>query len=300
MNAQDAYLDDVRRRLDGLTRTQRATVLDDLRGHLADAADAGRSDEEAITALGSPTEIAARVYEEFGSAPIAVERARRALLWTAVGIGIALAVIVAFLLPSYTTIVDADGLEELMVPQNLFDVMGLAGPLICLVPAAVVLVPLLVPERARNSTTLAAAIILTAFSIVGGFTIGGFFTPVAMLAWGAVITPWRLRAAGGFSLGWRVAGAAVVLLPALALLGGLLTGTLGLSVVSVLMMLVAAALAVLMVLGHRAAGWAVAALGAITLLSVLLNAGMLAIAVVWAGGMLLAVGLSHALGARRD
>lgn len=299
MNAQDAYLDDVRRRLDGLTDSQRATVLDDLRGHLADAADAGRSDAEAIAALGSPAEIAARVYEEFGGAPTAVERARRVLLWTAVGIGIALAVIVAFLLPSYTTVVDGDGLEEFLMPQSLFDVMGLAAPLICLVPAAVALVPLLVTERARTATTLGAAVVLTVFSIVGGFTIGGFFAPVAMLAWGAVITPWRLRTAGGFTLPWRIAGAAVVMLPVLVLLGGALTGSVGLSGLSVLLMLVAAVLAVCMALGRRWAGWAVAAFGGVLLLSVLLDAGLLVLAVVWAGGLLLTVGLAHALGARR-
>lgn len=298
MTTHDTYLEEIRRRLDGLTPSQRETVLDDLRAHLADAADAGRSLDETRVALGTPAEIAQRSYEEFGGAPSAAGRAWRVLLWTAVGAGIVLAVIVAFLMPSYR-ISTSNGAYESIETLPLASAFGPGIALLCLIPAVIAVAPLLAPKRLRTVITLTAAIVLTVFVIIAGFTIGGFFAPVAMLAWAAVVTPWRLRVAGGFGLPWRLAAAAIVILPALVWLGGVLTGTIGWGAVTVIPILVSAVLAALIAMGYRAAGWAVAALGALTLVSVVLNFGMLALGVVAAGGLLLTVGVAQALGARR-
>ncbi|BDZ40058.1 hypothetical protein GCM10025863_26720 [Microbacterium suwonense] len=65
MTAEDTYLHAVERMLHGIAPEHRATVLDDLRGHFADAEEAGRPIEETIRALGAPQEIADRAREEF-------------------------------------------------------------------------------------------------------------------------------------------------------------------------------------------------------------------------------------------
>lgn len=298
MNTHDTYLEEICRRLDGLTPSQRETVLDDLRGHLADAADAGRSQEETQAALGTPSEIAQRSYEEFGGAPSAVDRAWRVLLWTATGTAVMLAAVVAFLMPSYQ-VSTSNGPYQSIETLSLVDAFGPGIALLALIPAVIAVAPLLVPKRLHTVTTLTAAIAITAFVIIAGFSIGGYFAPVAMLAWAAVITPWRLRIAGGFGFGWRLAAAAVVILPVLVWLGGISTGAIAWGAVTVIPMIISAALAVLIAMGYRAAGWAVAAFGAIALVSVILNFGMLALGVIAAGGLLLTVGLAHALGARR-
>lgn len=51
-NTEGAYLRDVGERLRALTPEQRDAVLDDVRAHFADAADAGRTPEQAAEGLG--------------------------------------------------------------------------------------------------------------------------------------------------------------------------------------------------------------------------------------------------------
>ena len=61
MNVEDRYMRSVERRLRTIAPEQRSAVLDDLRGHFADAGDAGRPVDETIRGLGSAQEIAAEM-----------------------------------------------------------------------------------------------------------------------------------------------------------------------------------------------------------------------------------------------
>lgn len=298
MNAQETYLDEVRRLLDGLNRARRTIVLDDLRGHLADAADAGRSPEEAVRALGSPEEIAARAYEEFGGAPVAVDRSWRVLQSSAVGLAVVLAVIVAFLIRGYGYTV-TDGIEDAATSTTLFEALGLGAALFCLLPAFLALAPFVVPERWRIASTAVVAALLTVGSASFPFAGAEFFAPVAMLGWAAVITPWRLRIAGGFGLGWRIAAAALIAVPGVALVVATINGTVGLSILAAVGIAIMLGLAALVIHGYRSAGWAVAAFGAFILISGLFSTSLLTLGLIWVGGMLITIGLSHALGSHR-
>ena len=63
-NAEGAYLRAVSKRLQSLTAEQRDAVLGDVRAHFADAADAGRSPEQAAASLGDPARFSEQVRTE--------------------------------------------------------------------------------------------------------------------------------------------------------------------------------------------------------------------------------------------
>ena len=65
MTTEDTYLRSVERMLSSIAPEHRDAVLDDLRGHFADAVEAGRSIDDVIAGLGSPAEISERAAEEF-------------------------------------------------------------------------------------------------------------------------------------------------------------------------------------------------------------------------------------------
>lgn len=87
-NAEDTYLRDVGKRLQALTPEQRDAVLDDIRAHFADAADAGRSPEQAVESLGDPATFTERVRVELGHEPGRADRIRRILQWLATGVAV--------------------------------------------------------------------------------------------------------------------------------------------------------------------------------------------------------------------
>lgn len=313
MTTEEKYLQDVERMLRGIAPAHRQTVLDDLRGHFADAAELGRPVDEVVAGLGAPGEIAERAREEFGTDDSAAERAWWVLQRTAIAIALIVGVVVAFLMPSYandTETVSSDG--TVLVTdgtQNLVQANGLWVALIALVPALIAAVPLVVPRRARQLATVCAAVLLTLMALIGGFTLGGFFLPTSLLAWAAVLVRARLRGRG-FALGWRVTGALLTAVPLASLLA-LLPYSFGMPrryadysetgpsvevsawawpVVAVLLLL-----AVLIACGIRTAGWLLAAIGAAILVFGLFSGGMMTILIVWLGGWWLTIGLAHAV-----
>src|SRR5690606_40328428 len=60
MTTEDDYLRSVERMLSAISPEHRTAVLEDLRGHFADAEEAGRPFDEVVRGLGYPTVIAVR------------------------------------------------------------------------------------------------------------------------------------------------------------------------------------------------------------------------------------------------
>ncbi|MGB3375687.1 MAG: DUF1700 domain-containing protein [Microbacterium sp.] len=318
MTTEDDYLRAVERMLRGIAPEHRATVLDDLRGHFADAEEAGRPVEETIRALGAPQEIAERAREEFGAdagaADVRAERAWRVLQGTAVVVAVVIGVVVAFIMPSYTGAIDtmsSDGTStHVDTSQTLIEVNGLWVALIALVPALIALVPMVVPRRARTATASAAAVLLTLMAVVGGFTIGGFFLPTVMLGWAALIVWVRLRRSG-FGVLWRITGGVLAALPVLGFLLPLFGGLPGryadrtegsdfqVSAWGWPFLAAVLVFAVLIAIGYRAAGWVLAALGLVMLVWALVSGQLFALLVIWLGGWWLTIGLAHAVTASR-
>ena len=135
VSTEGDYLRDVGKRLRALTPEQRDAVLDDVRAHFADAADAGRTPEQAAESLGDPAQFTERVRAELGHEPGRSDRMWRILQWLATGLAVFTAMFVTFLLPD-------DGGYEV-------DGLGFEIVLLHLIPALIAVLPILLPARFR-------------------------------------------------------------------------------------------------------------------------------------------------------
>ncbi|GAA2894464.1 HAAS signaling domain-containing protein [Microbacterium esteraromaticum] len=327
MNTEDTYLRSVERMLHTIAPTHRTAVLDDLRGHFADAADAGRAVDETIRGLGSPQEIADRAIEEFGADAPAVdaraERAWRVLQGTALGVSIVIGAVAAFIMPTQelvTTSVDPDGLVTMTPTATIAETMGVGAALLALIPALLTAIPLVVPRTARAVSALLCDAALTCAAVVSWFVPGDIFMPAAMLAWSGLIV-WRYLSSGrGFNWIWRLVGAVLTMMPIVGFL--LILGlslpfgamprryadysdvdgggpSVGIEGGGWVLGVVVAVLAVFLIIGHRWTGWALAAIGAATLVSALISGSLLITMITWIGALWLTIGLSHAIATPR-
>ncbi|GAB2503954.1 hypothetical protein GCM10027063_49000 [Promicromonospora xylanilytica] len=288
-NAEGAYLRAVSKRLQSLTAEQRDAVLDDVRAHFADAADAGRSPEQAAESLGDPAKFSERVRAELGHEPGRADHVRRVLQWLATGVAVFTMMFISFWFPDQDSLPGVDA----QVEQHGFGIM-----LWNLVPALIALLPVLVPTRVRTVATAASAILLTALCLTGLYN-SSWFVPTALLAWAALVTPAVARD-GRPAAGWRVTGGVLTALPATLVLVGLLTGSFDLDVWGVLLTVASFALGVLVALGRPRAGIILAVGGVALLVQSALSPGYIVLATWWAGGLLLTVGASHALAHARS
>lgn len=302
MTTEDDYLRSVERMLRGIGPEHRTAVLEDLRGHFADAEDAGRPVDEIIRSLGTPTEIADRAVEEFGAdadgTGARAEWAWRVLQGAAVAVALVIGVVVAFIMPSHT-IATSDGGVSSLDHLTVFENDGLWVALIALAPAVVTALPMVVPRSARTVVASIAATLLTLMALVGGFTIGGYFFPVVLLAWAALIVWIRLQGSGFGGLA-HITGGALAIAPTLLLLAGIGTaGAFDISAWAWPVLAAIVALAVLISLGKCTAGWLLAAIGLIILIGGLVSGELLSMLLIWLGGWWLTIGLAHAVAASR-
>lgn len=282
MKAEESYLRDISKRLKALTPEQREAVLDDVRAHFAEAADAGRSPEQAAESLGDPTQFTARVRDELGHEPGRTDRMRRILLWLATGVAVFTAMFVSFWQPD----------DSLQVPNTQFQAHGFGIVLLSLTPALIVALPNFASPRARTVFTAAVAVMLSVVSFV--FPDGWAFAPTAWLAWAALAVPVIARY-GPPATGWRIAGGVLAVLPIALVVFGAIVGSWDLELESVLYTAVVAVLGVLIALGKPWAGVILALVGVAALVSSALYPGMLTSGVWWAGGLFITIGASQAL-----
>ncbi|WP_454852110.1 DUF1700 domain-containing protein [Promicromonospora soli] len=281
-NTEDSYLRDVGKRLRALTPEQRDAVLDDVRAHFADAAEAGRSPEQAVESLGDPAQFTERVRAELGHEPGRTDRMRRVLQWLATGVAVFAAMFVSFWRPD----------DSLPMPNTQFEAHGFGIVLLSLVPALIAALPNFASPRARTVFTAAVAIMLSVVSFT--FPEGWAFAPTAWLAWAALVVPVIARN-GPPSTGWRIAGGGLAVLPMVLGVGGALVGSWDLELDYALYTAAVAALGVLMALGKPWAGIILALVGVAALVYSALYPGMLTSGVWWAGGLFITIGASQAV-----
>lgn len=227
-----------------------------------------------------------------------MDRAALVMHGAAVVVGVLTAVFVVFVLPLFTEHSVSSDSTGLVFEQNstatLAERFGFGAALLALIPTGLAVLPLLLPRAARPSVAIANAILMTLFSVVSGFTVGGFYVPMAVLMWAAVFVPWRVRnrrgSAGNRTL--RIIGGIVIALPVLLVLSGRLSGAILGGWPLVFGAVLVVSLGVLFALGFRLAYLAVALLGAVIMVLGLLDAGFLMLALWWFGGVWLALGLS--------
>nr|WP_084212933.1 hypothetical protein [Micromonospora purpureochromogenes] len=184
-------------------------IVADVRAHIADALDSGRSADEVLAGLGAARDVARQAREELGL-PDQDRPARvgRTLSLVAAAVGVLIAVCVSFLLPSTVPVepIQADAGE-----QGVLHRLGPGIALLTLLPALVAAAPLVVPARVRAGLRLAGAIVLTVFACAAGET-GLYYFPLALMAWAAALVPWAVRRGAG-GRWWHVLAGGFVAMP---------------------------------------------------------------------------------------
>lgn len=312
----DAYLRALAKELAGAPVAVRDAALDDVRAHLADALEGGRSPEEALSTLGTPQSFAQqyrdelRVPEQGDNAETAASAtAARALHLATVFIGLLAGAFMSFILRSFvtesaTSSSDGSSTGGETVSQTLAESLGAGFVLLAFVPALLALLPLVLPAGWRRPVALANAVVMTGFSLLGILTIGGFYLPVAVLMWSAVIVPWRVGR--GLRLAqapiWRAAGAVVIAAPVLLLGAGALSGSLILDPPAWFIMFGALVLAVLFAIGLRITALVTAVAGVALMVFSMFDPGLITLGIWVAGGLYAALGISSyvAWGTRKE
>lgn len=293
----ERYLRRLGAALHGVPVAARTTILDDIRAHLSDAAADGRDIDDTLAALGSSADLARDAREQWGAAASDTSvdvRAGRALHWSALALGVVTAVFMTFLIPT--------GVEETVTSDGtvtsstttLFGQMGLGIGLLPLLPAALVLLPLLLPERARATAGWTVAGVVTVAMIPASASIGAFYLPLALLLWGAMLVPGWIRRGRNPVTGriWRVVGALVLVSPAAFTIGGILSGSIGYDGTPFwITIAVVAIMAGLFAFRVPLIDPIVAVFGAGLMLLSMVTGGILTLAVWWAGGLWLVIGL---------
>lgn len=302
------YLDALEAALAGVPLAARTAILDDVEAHLSDAAADGRDVDATLAALGTPAEVARDAREQLGvdAASDPAERSARFLHWSAVVLALITAAFIIFILPTYVTATEAastggaSGELVELTTETLFGEHGIGIALLPLIPAALALLPLVLNRPLRKPAGWVVAGAVTVLCVVAGLTIGGFYVPLALVLWAAMLVPlWIKRGRRAVSGRiWRVTGAVIMIVPAAFAFGGLVTGSMAdptpafwISAIAFL------AAGVLFAFRVPFVDAIVTAVGAGLMLLAVFDAGILVLAFWWAGGIWLTAGLS-ALAAR--
>lgn len=302
MTTAASYLRRARRHLYAIGAGPRKEVLDDLRAHFADAAEMGLQIDEVIENLGAPEEVAARAREGFGHVLAHATEAWRWLVWASVTTAVISAATIAVLLPLFS---------GTPAGPMAAGADATASLLLLLVPIVIAAVPLLAPARARTLLTLLAAVGSTVAIALLWTTVGGLFVTSAMLLWAALLVWVRLRGEG-FGPLWRLVGAVLAVAPGITLLATPWVAGLGTprrytddvpppldlfqpTMWIVVTIVLVALCALLIAFGIRFAGWALAVIGALTMIAAVLWGGAWIVGVMALGGLWLTIGLTHAV-----
>lgn len=238
-----------------------------------------------------------------GPAPEGGARAAWLLGLAALLLAVVTAVVFMVLVPLYNTatVIEENaetGRPELILPEpdsssaTLVEAVGWAGALVTLVPAVLLLVPLLVPERLRSAARVGAGVVLTAFVLLGIATIGAFFVPTLVLAWAAVLAPGTCEASESGRRAWRVVGALLIVASVIALEFSVGMGTVEIDPFAVVLGAASIVVAVGFGLGRTWAYVASAVGGAVLLVLAAASESMLMLAFWLAGGFWLAFGIA--------
>jgi hypothetical protein len=276
-------------------------IVEDIRAHLTDALDGGRTMDQALAGLGSPQAVAAQARDELALPDGALDHAARAgrnLRAVAVALGVLTAVCVSFLLRSAALPLDLTqaGPDE----QSIVQRYGPGLAMLTLLPALIAAAPFALPARARGAAGVVGTVVLTALTFVGG-EIGLYYFPLVLLLWVAMIVPLAMRRGIGRVAVrlWRLAAAAFVALPGLLAAASAATGKVGLHWVGVALFVVGPlVLGVLCARGVRAAYAVTALAGALIMILAMIERGFLFAAFWLFGGLYLMIGASGFVAAR--
>lgn len=273
----------------------RAAALEDVRAHLGEALESGRSVDEALAGLGPAQAFAGQYREELAlpARDAATASARAASAQAASARAADRAARSARVLYGATVVGALLTVALNVYLANVRGTMTPGGTALLFVPAVLATLPLVLPERLRVPVALANAGVITGAAFLTGFGVSTTFAPLALLLWVAAVVPWRVSKGLDLSRSpiWRVVVAVVVAAPALLTVSGILTGSFGVGPVGVAAIVGILLLALGFAVGIRTTAPVIAGLGLALMLTAFLELGMLFLGVWWAGGLYLGIGL---------
>ncbi|MBH0109946.1 hypothetical protein I6E81_07185 [Salinibacterium sp. NG22] len=292
-NTED-YVNALDKALTAVDPAVRATILEDVRGHIADALDGGQTETVVLNRLGSPDEMALSVLAELGVATpsaagaMGADSSRSILLLTATAVAVLTAAVLSHILPHRsTTTALGDGVTQT-------GPAGLALVLLTLVPVIAAVLPLILPTRMRAGFTLAAAIAGTVLSAITLSFIGSLYLPLVFLLWAAVTGPWLRGHANGHGIRriLRIAFTIAIVVPPVIFGTNMIIHTFEVTWVTWAGVLLSLLLVGLFAGGARAGYLMAAALGVGMMIFAVIDFGMLSNDIWLAGGLYLTIGLS--------
>lgn len=187
------WLREIDRRLKPLPDSDRAELLDGLRGHFADTLSPGATPRDAISKLGSPSSIAEQAFQEYQDRT-GIDPRPRFLSGKRVAQLIALALLIAGILtilivPSYES-VTSDSSGHQTVTENNVLTLGGPGLLATLaIPLVISAAPVLIKGPAWQPVSITAAVLLGVFTAIASFSFGLFFIPALIAEITAAFLP---------------------------------------------------------------------------------------------------------------
>ena len=288
------YLNALDEALSTVTPDVRATILEDVRGHIADALDSGQAVTTVLERLGSPEAMALSALAELGVAaqPAAkttgADSSRRVLLLAAIAVAVLTAALFSHVLPHRSMTTELGDGSTQVGPASF------APVLLALIPVIAAVLPLILPVRMRPAFVLAAAIAGTALWVITSFIIGPLYLPLLFLLWAAAIVPWLRGYANGerIRVALRVAFTIAIVVPPVLVGANLIVRGFDVTWTTWAGALLSILLIGLFAAGVRAGCLVAAALGVGLMIVAVADMGMLFEQVWLAGGVYLAVGLS--------
>ncbi|HJX79506.1 DUF1700 domain-containing protein [Glutamicibacter sp.] len=291
------YLRQLSGYLADLPEAQRRVILQDISEHIEESIFSGRTESEAISALGEPKEVAKASRSELGipeprgTGPWPVGTS---LIGAAVAMATFTAVIVSFFLRNAEgQHPDSTNTTERTL-SSLLEFYGPGVAVLTLLPAVLVAALLFVPLRMRRWATLGCAIATTVLVFYNPMDAGLFYVPTAILIWLAATLPFAkvLQAGRRESVLLQIIGLCIVLLPVVVLFAGSVNDSFSVVMIPALIWAVAClALAIGVVLNRRIVYWIILIYGLLALVTAAFNSGILVAAIWLFGGIVLSFGI---------
>lgn len=291
------YLRQLSGYLADLPESQRRVIVQDIAEHLEESRLSGRTELEAISALGDPREVAKASRSELG-----IPEPRGTAPWpvsnTLLGAAVALACFTAVIVSFFLRNAEGQHPESTSTTERTFsswvELFGPGVAVLTLLPAALVAALLLIPLRHRRWATVACAVAATLLVLLNPIDAGLFYVPMTILIWLAVFLPFakELQAGRGELLSIKIVGVAILLIPCALMLGSILVETFDVVMLpAVLWIIGCIALSIGVMLNRRIAYWLVLAYGVLALFVAAFDSGMLVAAFWLFGGLILSFGM---------
>lgn len=193
----EAFFRRLRSALWFLPRSDRKETIESIATHLREATESDSDIREVLDHLGTPETIASQAAHDYEvrSGKTAVPRyftPARAAQFAALAFAIA-ASLFTLLVPLGVAVTESSDGQHMVETTSLLSSASSFTIAAALSPVVLALVPLFFRGRVWRGVTIAVTVLLLAFAIIGGFSVGLFFLPAVIAEALAAVLPRRSR-----------------------------------------------------------------------------------------------------------